>query len=658
MNNTRLAEVQALIDKANHAYYSWGDSTMEDAKYDALKDELKLLNPSDPRLGSVGASIRSNILQRKSHTIPMGSLNKASNQTEFFDWFKNSIIKNGLSSISVFHASHKMDGGSYSLEYKNGKLISAISRGDGLVGEDISANAIKFKNIPLKCICANGTPFSGFIRGEVVLENKEWKMVDPDSISNPRNLAVGIARRKDGSQSEYLKFYAFRIFDEDGDIFGDTEEELSLHLKKMGFDVAPYFMGNIKDVWDWYLKIQSERSTLQYWVDGIVIKLNDLEKQLNLDKSSGNPIAQVAIKFAAEGGKTVLRNVTIQVGSTGAIVPVANFDSVKIGGTNIVNATLCNWDNIRDLGVCIGDEIYVIKAGDIIPRIMEVTKKDSSRISIPEPTHCPVCNSKTEHKSNVGGGASTSIYCSNNNCPAVVTGKIDKYLTSLDILGVGETLIEALVKDIGTTTIADLYTLKDFRNEIADIILSGKVRLGEKRADKFLEAIEEKRKLTLSDFLGSLGIFGLGKRRVALIQDAMDGQMDDLNSWFDGTLTLNARKAGVPNIASRIQDELNIYKSLIMECIRNGVIILPPVPKQAIRDGAYVICITGALSAPKKHFQELIEKSENVYTDTFSKSVTHLVSADVNSGSSKLKKALKQGTKVISEQELIDLIKQ
>lgn len=657
--NDRLTQIQTLIDRANDAYYTDGSAIMEDARYDKLKIELKSLNPNDPLLTSVGAKIsdRDGILQKKSHTITMGSQNKAMNETEFRAWFNNNILKSGLNSNVILHASYKMDGGSSSLEYKNGKLVTALTRGDGLVGLDITANVVKFNNVPLKCNAPNGNPFTGFVRGEVMLSTSDWKKVDPDCLSNPRNLGTGIMGRKDGTQSEFLNFYAFRVFDSDGDVYGDTEIELSQCLVKMGFEVAPYVKGNIDEVWNWYLKIQKERSSLPYWIDGIVIKVNDLEKQLSLGESSGCPKAQIAIKFEAEGGKTILRNVTIQVGSTGAIVPVANFDSVKIGGTNITNATLCNWDNIKTLGLAIGDEMFIVKAGDIIPRVMEVTKQGSNRITIPKPVCCPTCNGKVGHKNNISGEFSTTIYCMNPNCPSVVSGKIDKYLSSLDILGIGETVIQSLIKDIGIKTAADLYILHSKRNDIADVILSGKVRMGEKRADKIIEEIEKKRELTLSDFLGSLGIFGLGKRRVALIQESLVGEMDTLNDWFSNKLIDNAQKAGVPNIARRIHSEILEQKILILKFIENGVVITKPKPKQAIRNGAFVICITGALEMPKKHYQDLIEKSEHIYTDTFNKDVTYLVAADINSGSAKLKKATKQGTKVINESELIALLK-
>ena len=208
-----ITELQTLIDKADHAYYTDGNCIMEDARYDVLKLRLAKWNPSDPRLISVGSSVRSSILQKKSHTIPMGSQEKALNKGEFDAWLKSNQLED-----TYLHASHKMDGGSFSLEYKGGRLVAAISRGDGMEGEDITANALKFKNVPPVALGNDSKPFTGFVRGEVVLTMDDWLEVDPQQTSNPRNLAVGIARRKDGSQSEYLKFYGFRIFDEDGEV--------------------------------------------------------------------------------------------------------------------------------------------------------------------------------------------------------------------------------------------------------------------------------------------------------------------------------------------------------------------------------------------------------------------------------------------------------
>jgi DNA ligase (NAD+) len=366
--------------------------------------------------------------------------------------------------------------------------------------------------------------------------------------------------------------------------------------------------GKPDDIWAWYEKTHNNRSKLSYWIDGVVVKVNDLDKQSNMGDSTANcPKGQIAVKFLPEGASTVLRQVTWQVGHTGAISPVANFDTVRIGGTNVSNATLCNMDYIDTNDIHINDTILVVKAGDIIPRVQEVEKKSANRITINKPTKCPCCGSKVGHKSNVGGDDSTALYCLNNNCFAVVCGRIEKYVKSLDIQGLGSNVIESLVTELKVETPADLYLLKDIEHKVADLTLSGGsgVRLGEKRAEKIIEEIEAKRALTLSDFLGSLGIFGLGKRRVVLIQNAVPGLMDNLDDWMGDKLVKYAVQAGVPNIANRIHDEIVGMEDMIKEFIANGITIEPP-KKKNTNPNAKTYCITGKLSRPKEYFYDLI----------------------------------------------------
>lgn len=446
MNN--IKQLQDSIDLYDEKYYTHGNSLIEDNKYDKLKEELRILNPSDPRLVRVGSTIKDSILQKKKHNIPMGSLSKASNRQEFEDWYKNNIIKAGISNNEYLYANLKLDGGSFNLEYKDGRLISAISRGDGIEGEDVTANAIHFKGIP-NFVKLNGKLFNGFVRGEVVLTMDDWEKVDPNKESNPRNLAVGISRRKDGTESEYLTFYAFRMFWSDGLTIGKTEEEMGVILRNSGFNITCYGVLSFNEVWNWFEKISKKRSSFPYWIDGCVLKLNNTEKQIELGESSNRPKGQVALKFEAESGIAVIKNVINQVGSSGVVCPVAQFSDTRIGGTTINNASLYNYDYIKEIDLCIGDTCEIIKAGDIIPRVTEVLEKGENRKNIEIPTNCPICNSKLSRRENITGIDSSAIYCVNNTCPALVKGKIDKYLSSLDILGVGENLIESLVNDLG-----------------------------------------------------------------------------------------------------------------------------------------------------------------------------------------------------------------
>ena len=650
----RLEELLDQIDTADEAYYNKGSSKLEDARYDKLRKELQELDPSNPRLIRVGAEVRDSILQKKKHSIQMSSLNKALTRSELDSYIKNTWYKNGISEGELLHASLKMDGGSVSLEYKDGRLVSAITRGDGLVGEDITANALKFKNLP-RVIVHNKNqtvcdPFTGFVRGEIVLENDDWKEVDPEQSTNPRNLAVGIARRKDGTQSELIKFYAFSL-----SVLQTTEAEVLGQLEYFGFDIPPNTTGTVEEVWKWYLDQQKFRNTLPYWIDGVVVKINDIKKQQALGESGGCPKGQVAIKFDAEGAETILRGVTLQVGQTGAIVPVANFDSVRLGGATVSNANLCNWENIRNLDIAINDTIRVIKAGDIIPRIMEVLAQPIKRICISLPTKCPVCFGKIGYKSNVSGEESTAIYCLNEHCPAVVIGKIQKYITSLDIQGIGDGVIKSLVDQNILKKPSDLYLLDE---NIAHVDISGKVRLGEKRAEKILTAIRNKKELTLPEFLGSLGIFGLGKRRVQLIMDALPEEFETLEDWISSDKLLkHAENAGIPNIGARIYEELVNQKENILQYIENGVTIKKKEIKQHKNmEKQYSICITGTLDLPREEYQQMIEDAGHIFATAITKSVTHLCVADPTKVTTKTSKAQKLGIPIIDAEELLKLI--
>ncbi len=653
---TRIEELRKLIDRADVAYYNGDNPIMEDAQYDRLRDELAELDPKDPRLGRVGSS--ENLSSKFQHKIPMGSQAKALNRAEFDAWVQNVVKATGVADPE-FHASYKMDGGSYSFEYEAGRMVRGVSRGDGKEGEDVTSNAVSFRNLPPVVRLATGAPFSGFVRGEVILSVEDWQThVDTDQVSNPRNSAVGIARRKNGSQSDLLQVFAFRLHADDGTLLGATEQEQESMLRAMGFITAPSMVGNTEAVWRFFNETAVSRQSLPYWIDGLVVKLNDLHLQQDMGQTDGRPKGQVAIKFAAEGAQSVLRKVRLSVGHTGAIIPTAEFDPVEIGGTTVSNASLCNWENIRELGVALGDGIHVIKAGDIIPRVIEVTKKGRGRKTIPEPKACPVCQGRVGRRDNVTRQESTVVYCLNLACPAKVAGKIERYINALNILGVGDTLLEGLIRDMGVRDAADLYTLRSREEALAELVLSGKVRLGTKRAAKVLKEIDRCRELTLSQLLGSLGIFGLGQRRVDIIRQNVPGQLETLEDWLDEKkLWQLAVPAGIPNIAPRLIADIQAIRPLIERLLTNGVRIKAGhKDRPAVRADARVFCITGSLSKPKNHFKSLIEAAGDIYTDTFSAKVTHLVAADPNSGSSKLKKAAKQGTVVLSEEQLVELV--
>lgn len=653
-----LIKLQKKIDKAAYAYYTIGNPIVDDTIYDSLIAELKKLNPNDKRLTKVGASIRDSILQKQTHSIVMGSLSKCQSELEFKDWIRNNLTKNGISSNELLTISNKMDGSSISLEFRDGKLIEAISRGDGFIGENLTGNALSFKGLPI----SSKNNFTGFVRGEVVLNLDDWNIIDSDKTSNARNMATGISRRKSGENSDSLTFYAFKLYDLNGNPIGKTEEEAHKKLKDYGFNTVKSFTGTVDGVWKWHINIGKIRSTLNYLIDGSVVCISNIDKQMQLGESSNCPKYATAIKFEAEKVSTTLLNVKFQVGNSGIICPVAILKPVQVGGVTIEYASLYNFNNIEELDLHINDEVEVIRANDVIPCVTQVLKAADNRISIITPTKCPCCNSELEKKTNISGIDSVAIFCINKNCNSQVTGKIEKYVKSLDIQGIGSSVIEALFSQMNIKDAADLYTLKDYSTVLASLTLGDKITLGEKRATKILEEIEKKTKLTLSDFLGSLGINSLGKRRIVLIQEALIGEMDTLDDWFTTKLTDNAQKAGVKGLAYVIHMELQQQKSFIFKFIENGVEITKS-KKSSLKEGVLLFCLTGPPmplengdKATKEYYHGAISKSGNDWTPSYTKNVNYLVTADSNSTSSKMEKAKKNGTKIINHIQLMKLI--
>lgn len=653
----RISELASRIRAADVAYYNTGEAAMEDAAYDGLKDELRRLSPEHPLLAVVGAT-PSEMLAKVRHSIPMGSLDKAMDQSEWLAWIKTLPPGN-------FVASLKMDGGSVSLEYRDGRLVRAVTRGDGLIGEDITTNALQFKQCPKKDVLLGGERFSGFVRAEIMLLNKDWKIADPDLVSNPRNLGNGIARRKDGEQAELLSVFAFRAFRADGQPVAANEGEMFELLTGAGFTVAPWCAGDTATIWNFFQTSQATRAALDFWIDGVVVKINDLSVQLALGERDQRPRGQIALKFPAQGVETVLRSVELSVGHTGAIIPTAKFDPVQIGGTTVSSALLCNWDLIRALDIAVGDTIVVYKAGEIIPKVLEVVRRPENRQGIPEPTTCPVCGGPVGRKKSVHGEESVMLYCLNDECPAKLVGKIDRYVRSLNILGIGDEVLEALcthhpVIDAGFNklddpllkTPADLYLLKNQKERLAALLMGGKTKLGTKRAEKILAEIEAKRDLTIAELIGSLGIDGLGKRRVALIQAAVPGELDGIDDWFKRKLSdpVFAARAGVPNLGPVLDDAVMAKQALVDQFKANGIRFKESAARIGSPNGKS-FCFTGASSVPRKELAAMAAAKGHTVKSDVGQGLDFLVMADPNSGSSKATKARKLGTKCISEEE-------
>ena len=660
----RRTWLRNTILKAKQAYYFGGQPIMTDAEYDALEDELRGIDPDDDVLALVGAPVSADaILTKARHRMPMGSQSKVNTEEEFETWF----TKNGS---PVIQASLKGDGASAAAYYANGRLEQAISRGDGIEGEDITANAVKFHGLPVLVQRPDGTPFSGAVRFEVILTVENWAIIDPSLAKNPRNLGNGIMGRKNGKDAHLLTVYAFDV--DDPDTTFTTQTEKAEFLEALGFTLMPSELcPDLESCVAYYRRITAERGDLPFWIDGVVLKIDDLEVQSKLGVTANRPKGQTAWKFVSEGGETTLLDYEIGGGHTGVLVPTAKLAPVEIGGTTVQNALLNNWEEVERLGVAVGDTVYVIKANDIIPKVIRVIERapEGTRRAIEEPTRCPFCDGEVGRRTNTGGDTGVATVCLNPECPKKSSGKIARWIKGLDIQGIGDSVLEALIEQMDLENPAGLYTLGEDRDALASLIINQEreIRLGMKRATTILDAIDKTRTLSLVQLMGSLGIHGLGTRRVELMLTSVPGELDTLADWRGEKLRDPefAARAGVPSMGDRLQDGIDQVAEVIDAMIAHGVVIqdadghaLVAAAATAAAESKGTVAITGKLPSGKKKndYKQPLEDAGFELVDKVTRELTYLVLADPDSTSGKAKKARGYNVKLITEDELLALL--
>jgi DNA ligase (NAD+) len=654
----RVDELKRLILKAKQAYYFGGKPLMSDAEYDALEDELRELDPGNPVLALVGAPVPADsILTKARHSIPMGSQNKVNDADDFRAWY----LKAGGGGI---HATLKGDGASAAAYYEGGALRRAISRGDGFEGEDITANAAKFKGLPLWVTNPDGRAFTGAIRFEVILTVADWGIVDPLRSKNPRNAGSGIMGRKNGENAELLSCFAFDL-DSGPEANLGTELAKAERLTALGFTVVPgRLCQNAEECIGYFEEVSRSRDSLDFWIDGVVFKVNDLAQQAAMGITANRPKGQVAWKFDSKGAETTVESYSISVGHTGALIPTAQLTPVQIGGTTVSSALLNNWDEIRRLDVAVGDRVWLIKANDIIPKVVGVRARPPTRKPIEVPERCPVCDSPVRRRLNTAGGEGVMIECSSDECSAKSIGKLKRWINALDIQGIGDSVRLALVDQLDVRDAAGLYRLRDRPEALENLVINPEkeLKLGKKRAATILEAIERTRRLTLVQFLGSLGIDRLAARRVELVIQQAGGALDTLDAWLSGRLRDDAEfaaRVGLPSVGKMIQDSLDAKKDVISALLAAGVEISGVgVERSAPGDALPTVCISGKLPSGKKKgdYEAPLLTAGYRLVDDVDKTLDMLVVADAEATTGKAAKARKYGIRIITEEELVALL--
>lgn len=639
--SSRIKELEKLIKYHQNLYYN-GEGKISDAEFDKLWDELKSLDSTNPILHSVGAD--SGNFEKSSHLMPMGSQEKAANPEEFISWAQKHKYPEYL-------VEYKLDGASLELQYLNGNLLRAVTRGDGTIGDVITSNAIKIQGVKKELFVENDSgkkkfDFTGGIRGEVIMTHDIHAKYFSDK-ANCRNAANGLMKRKDGQGSEYLTFITYDIWASQGEQpYKDEEDKLNC-LKNLGFNTVPLkICKNIDEVINYRSQVMEMRKNIPYDIDGLVVKERIVNHE---DALRSRPEHQIAFKFSLEEAVSVLKDVEwSEQGAT--YTPVAIFEPVELNGTTVKRASLVNTNLIRSLDLKIGNHIVVVKRGEIIPKIINVVHENSSEKykDIEIPKKCSVCNSELIDEG-------TRLYCPNPLCPKKVLHQLLKWISVVDIRDLGETLITSLFKTGTVNSITDIYSLTPekltpyFLNE--ESIKDEKKSLG---AAKVYSSIQSHRKISLEKFIAGFDIEGIGETQVEKIVDAGYNTFEKITALSAEELSTVYSFADilantfVKGIKSNFEEMKNLLDKKIIELEQ---------PKENALLQGKSFCFTGELNSMKRtDAQNLVKENGGSVKTSVVKGLSYLVTNDSSSGSSKNLKAAQLGIPIINEKEFLKLL--
>lgn len=658
----RIVELRKQIAYHSDRYYNQDEPEISDYDFDMMMKELKQLEKEHPELVTsdsptqqVGGAAKRTAGVLVRHNVPMLSLQDVFSKEEIINFVEQ--MREQLDEPE-FVVEYKIDGLSMVLRYENGELVLAETRGDGInFGEDVTANAKVIRDVKKKL---KDKPEYLEIRGEVYMKNAAFEKVNEQQellgkkpFANPRNCAAGTLRQLDSAvtKARELSLFIFNIQDARGIQF-ETHTQGYEYLKKQGIAVIDDYKicRSADEVWEAITAIGENRGSLGYDIDGAVVKLNRYEDREKLGATSKVPRWAIAYKYPPEEKETTLLDIELSVGRTGRITPTAVFEPVRLCGTSVSRATLHNQDFMDELDIGIGDTIVVYKSGEIIPKVKEV-KKDKrkpewKRFILPEV--CPACGAKTEREKDTA-----DIKCTSPNCPAQLERHIINFVgrDAMDIKGFGTVYIEELVRMGYIKDVADIFRLKEYRDELIEKGIIGK----EKNTDKLLEAIEKAKENDAYKLLTGLGIPNVGKaaakaimRQFKTMENLQNASIDELTAVNDiGEISAECIRSffGKKENQDMIR-RLNEY-GVTMQSEELEVV-------DSVLQGKTVV-VTGTLpTLGRKEAAELIEKYGGKVSGSVSKKTDYVLAGE-NAGS-KLTKAQELGVSVITEEQLQDML--
>ena len=653
----RIKKLTEEINYHNKLYYTDDNPEIEDYEYDKLFRELENLERDFPQFkdknsptNKVGGMILEKF-EKFEHPIAMYSLSNVMNEEEFFD-FDNRMKKEINSKDIKYTVENKFDGLALELIYQNGKLIVASTRGDGQVGENVTNNVKVMNNVPKNIKEKNKL----IIRGEALITKKDFEALNREReeleevpFANPRNAASGGLRQLDSSESKKrrLKFFAYQIANYKD--FNLTNEYKAMEfLLSLGFTVERVRPNiNAKEVLKIYNEIQLNRNKMDYEIDGLVIKVDDIKSQEKLGFLSRAPRFAVAFKFKPEEKETLLNNIEVQVGRTGALTPVAKLKPVQVGGVIVSNVTLHNPNEIKSKDIRIGDTVVVIRSGDVIPKIVRVNldKRPKESKEFVFPNKCPVCGGDTAITE-----GDVIVRCINEECPSKITKYIEYFVSkaAMNIDGIGKEWIATFTKSGLVKNPADIYKIK--KTDLYKF-----ERMGDKLADNMLNSIKESKKTTLKRFIYSLGMRQVGETTA----DLLAKYFTSIENFKKATIEDLENIEGIGEISAKsIYDFLNNDKSkkIIDDLLAVGV--EPIFEKMAITESKLTgknVVITGSIEGfTRTSAKETAERLGATVQSSVSKTTDILIVGE--KAGSKLKKAEELGIEIMPADDFIKLV--
>lgn len=624
----RIRELEALVKRHQDLYYN-GDPEISDAEFDRLWDELKTLDPENPVLRRVGTDAADGFAKAE-HLIPMGSQEKAADEAEFRAWAANR-------DFDEFLVQYKLDGASLELQYSDGLCTRAVTRGDGRIGDDISANARRMKGFVPELTGDSGpngkTPFSGGVRGEVIMTRSTRAAQFPDT-ANCRNAANGLMKRKDGTGCEHLKLICYDAAPTappaPETFFTDESSKLAW-LETQGFSGVPCtHLTGAEAVIAYREQVMQIRPDLDYDIDGLVVKGNAIDP---VDLARARPQKQIAFKFTTEEAVTTVRE--IQWSESGATyTPVAVVDPVQLAGTVVQRASLANPDIVRSLGLMLGSRVRITKRGEIIPKIIALVENPSDARPIPVPDRCGTCGSTLMD-------AGTRLYCPNVDCPKLVHHRLEKWIAVLDIREIGDTLLERLFAAGRLSGIPDLYRLTV--DELAAM-----ERMGEQSARKVVASIRSRSEISLARFVAGFDIEGIGETMVDKLVSAGFTSLDSLFAASQSDLAAVHQFGDI--LARDLARGLAALRPEMEAVLATGAVRIATVTTATGPLQGNSFCFTGELaSMTRSAAAEKVKALGGQVKSSVVRGLDFLVTNNPSGSSSKLVKARELGVRLIDE---------